>query len=237
MNSINENIKYGKSTIDFNVSFSDRKSLSIQVYPDSSVKVLSPKDATMENIKSKVRSKARWISKHRDYFLSFYPITPPRKFISGETHLYLGKQYRLKVHQSEEERVLLKSGYIIVEVFDIEDKSKIECLMKDWYKNQAKKWFTKLFDSCLTEYPEFKEYSPKLKYRWLKKRWGSCSKDGSIILNLELIKAKKEYIQYVITHELCHLRYFDHSSSFYNLLEDKIPNWKTTKNKLEKMMV
>ena len=67
-------------------------------------------------------------------------------------------------------------------------------------------------------------------------RWGSCTPKGKIILNTELIKAPKPCIEYVITHELCHLLHHDHTKAFFELLEAEMPDWKRWKNKLEKFM-
>jgi predicted metal-dependent hydrolase len=71
----------------------------------------------------------------------------------------------------------------------------------------------------------------------MKKRWGSLSDKGTVTLNTNLIKAPKECIDYVVTHELCHLKYHDHSSEFYKLLDSVIPEWKKIKHKLELSMV
>ena len=90
-------ILYGTKRINFTLTYSSRKTLGIAVMPDSSVLVKAPFNTALEKIKNKVFSRARWIVKQQDYFGSYYTKKSPRKYISGETHLYLGKQYRLKV--------------------------------------------------------------------------------------------------------------------------------------------
>ena len=67
-------------------------------------------------------------------------------------------------------------------------------------------------------------------------RWGSCTAKGKIILNTELIKAPKPCIEYVITHEMCHLLHKNHTKAFYALLQKEMPDWERWKNRLEKMM-
>ncbi|MBU4485696.1 MAG: M48 family metallopeptidase, partial [Candidatus Delongbacteria bacterium] len=74
---------------------------------------------------------------------------------------------------------------------------------------------------------------PKIVVKKMKTRWGSLSQSGILTINIELIKAPKECIDYVITHELCHLKYKDHSPKFYKLLESILPEWKKLKHKLE----
>ncbi|TDE08175.1 YgjP-like metallopeptidase domain-containing protein [Dyadobacter psychrotolerans] len=87
-------IEFGSKTIEFHLEFNDRKSLGITVTPALEVLVKAPIDTTIDKIKEKINKKAPWILKQLSFFLSFHPKTPTRKFVSGETHLYLGRQYR-----------------------------------------------------------------------------------------------------------------------------------------------
>lgn len=231
------NIKYGTSQIDYSLEFSDRKTLGIKVHPDKSVQVIAPVESTVDEVKEKVRTKASWILKQQDFFLSFHPLTPPRKYVSGETHLYLGKQHKLKVKESQTEGVKLSGGVLYVLTKDKADKNRIEKQIKAWYKQKAEIHFTELYEKNLVLANSFEKKPSSLKYRWMDKRWGSCDKEGGIHLNLELIKAPKRCIEYVLVHEFCHLAHHDHSNAFYKLLENRFPNWKETKSKLEKLMV
>jgi predicted metal-dependent hydrolase len=230
-------LQFGNSTISYLLEFAERKTLGIKVFPDKSVQVLAPDNTTVAQIEKKVRSKAPWILRQQDFFLSFHPLTPARRFVSGETHFYLGKQYKLKLRESKSEEVKLISGKIEVFVKDKEDKKRIEFLLKKWYKQKAEIHFEALFTKLLPISKNFYKGTPVLKYRWMQKRWGSCDKHGGIHLNLELIKAPKSFIEYVIIHEFCHLEYLNHSTKFYNLLEKYSPNWRVTKDKLERFMV
>jgi len=230
-------IKYGTSSIKFDLQFADRKTLGIQVHPNSKVYVVAPIDSDLKKIKAKVKSKANWILKQQEFFLSFHPLTPARKYVNGETHLYLGKQYRLKIIQSKKEIVKLKRGYIEIHTIDKKDKDKIKGQLSIWYSNKANFHFANLFNQLLPITKTFYQQKVVLKHRWLKKRWGSCSSKGTITLNTELIKAPRKCIEYVIIHEFCHLAYLNHSKAFYNLLEEKLPNWRETKNYLERFMV
>lgn len=234
---LKETIIYGNTTIYYKLDYADRKTLGIKVYPDKSVHVIAPVNTEIEKVREKVKSKASWIIKQQDFFLSFHPITPPRKFISGETHMYLGKQYRLKVINGEKDSVKLQGGNIIVNLKDTTDTKKIETLLKKWFKSKAEFHFAQLFDEVIPIVKSFYPNTPVLKFRWMEKRWGSCSKSGEILLNTELIKASKKCIEYVIIHELCHLAHLNHSAAFYRLLDKLAPNWRRTKEELEKMMV
>ena len=230
-------ITYGQSTIEYDLDYSERKTLGIKVHPDKSVQVTAPINSDEQDVKEKVLSKASWILKQKDFFLSFHPLTPPRKYVSGETHLYLGKQYRLKVVESDIESVKLSAGWITVSLKDKSNKSRVKRLLRSWYKSKADIHFNQLFKEKLHLTKNLTNESPTLKYRWMEKRWGSCDRNGTIHLNLELIKAPKVCIEYVIIHEMCHLAHLNHSSAFYRLLDKLFPDWRETKQRLEKLMV
>lgn len=232
-----DSVSYGTTIIEYDLEFKPRKTLGIKVHPDKSVKVLAPENSSLDKIRDKIKKKSSWILKQQDYFLSFHPLTPARKFVGGETHLYLGRQYRLRLHESKNETVKLFEGRIHVYVKNKADKKTIEGLLKAWYKEKATQHFEDLFDELKPLSNSFYVGEPKLTYRWMSKRWGSCDKNGKIHLNLELIKAPKKCIEYVIVHELCHLKYLNHSTAFFNLLDKVYPDWKKTKDRLERVMV
>ena len=232
-----DNIQYGNTRIDYSLEYAERKTLGIKVHPDKSVHVIAPINTEEKIVKAKVRTKAAWILKQQDFFLSFHPITPPRRFVSGETHLYLGKQYKLKLKESLKEEVKLVGGLLTVFVNDKADKKKVELLLKAWYKSKANIHFEALFKQLVPLSKSFYSGDPSLKYRWMNKRWGSCDEHGGIHLNLELMKAPKKCIEYVIIHEFCHLSHLNHSRAFWELLNSVLPNWQETKNELERLMV
>jgi hypothetical protein len=232
-----QKITYGTSIIEYSLAFAERKTLGIKVYPDKSVHVIAPTGTSLEKVSEKVHSKAAWVLRQQDFFLSFHPITPPRKFISGETHLYLGKQYRLKLVVDDKETVKLQGGNITVYCKDKGNKQRIEKLLKAWFKSKADLHFNKLFQELAPLAKSFYASTPTLKYKWMDKRWGSCSQKGEVLLNNELIKTPKKCIEYVIIHELCHLAHLNHSAAFYELLGKLSPKWRRTKDELERMMV
>ena len=96
-----DHIQYGATVIDYDIEFAPRKTLSICVNPDSSVCLKAPVDATLEQIQQKVHKRASWILKQKRFFESFGTATTKRQYISGESHLYLGRQYMLRVKESD----------------------------------------------------------------------------------------------------------------------------------------
>ena len=89
-------VQFGTRTIPFTIHYADRKSMGLPVHPDCTVHAIVPTDTTEADIIKRVKLKAGWILKQQDHFASFLPLTPARQFVNGETHLYLGRQYRLK---------------------------------------------------------------------------------------------------------------------------------------------
>jgi len=229
-------IHYGSTKIDFHLVYSDRKSLGITVKPDLTVLVKAPVDSSIGQVKEKLKKKALWIIKQQNYFQKFHPMTPPRKYVGGETHLYLGRQYRLKIHRSLREEVKLREGFINVYVKSYKGSEQVKKLIDEWYKERARLIFNEIFYRINIELKNRKISSDTFIIRDMKKRWGSCTSSKKIIINTELIKAPKRCIEYVIVHEMCHLKYHNHSEPFYKLQSIIMPDWKSWKNKLEIIM-
>lgn len=226
-------IEFGSKTIAYSVLFSERSTLGITVDPEMEVFVKAPIGTTLEKISEKVRKKAPWILKQQHYFLGFYPKLTKRKFISGETHFYMGRQYQLKVTQSENEEVKYKGRSIEVIT---PAKDKVEELLKAWYREKAKIKFAEIAEPIIERFKKYNVEPTALYIQEMSKRWGSCTPKGKIILNPELIKAPKACIEYVITHELCHLVYHDHTQKFIDLQTKEMPDWEKWKEKLEKLL-
>lgn len=233
-------IQFGSRTIDFRLEYSDRKSLGITVTPEMEVLVKAPTGTSIEKVKEKIRKKAPWIIKQQSFFLSFQPKTPKRKYISGETHLYLGRQYQLKVISDklivENESVKLKGKILKVHT---SDKSRVKNLVDDWYLQKAKEKIEPIAQNLFNNFKVKNNLSLitfHFSLRHMPKRWGSCTPKGKIILNPELIKAPKGCIEYVIIHELCHLIYHDHTQKFIDLQTKEMKDWEKWKMKLEKLL-
>jgi predicted metal-dependent hydrolase len=231
-----KSILYGNSRIDFSLKRNDRKTLGIKVYPDGSTVVTAPIETPYEKVTEKVKSKAQWIDKQKDFFMLFEPRSKEKLYESGESHLYLGKNYRLKINESNTNSVKLKGGYIMINIKDKHNKKTIEKELKKWYKSKAIIHFHDLFDNRLSLAKELSDIETSLNFKWFNNRWGSCFKDGTVSLNLDLIKAPKECIDYVIVHEMCHLVHHNHSKKFYTVLDKKLPNWRDLKEKLERLL-
>lgn len=226
-------IRYGTKIISFTVCFMSRRTLEISVYPDLSVVVKAPNGKTLDEVKERVHKKAGWIIEQKRFFSLYLPQAPARKYVSGESHYYLGRQYRLKVITSDKEEVKLSRGNFYVHTRDFHDSCQIRKLMQSWYKDHARQHFLRRLEVCLPKIGKHLTQESELSVRKMKTRWGSCSGNGRITLNSHLIKAPTPCIDYVICHELCHLVHPNHSKAFYRLLTQAMPDWQDNKKRLE----
>lgn len=226
-------IKYGSHIIECEILSTGRKTMEIAVHPDSSVVVKIPAGTALVKINERIRKRAKWIIRQQNYFKQFQPLTPKRSYIAGETHLYLGRQYRLKTIEEGTPEVKLIRGFFKVSGVKKDNSAAIEGQLRQWYKEKARIHYEERLDKCFPAFARLGYTKPKIQIRQMKRRWGSLTKNGVMILNMDLIKAPKECIDYVITHELCHLKYHNHSAAFYKLLERVMPDWEKIKHKLE----
>jgi predicted metal-dependent hydrolase len=228
---------WGARTIDFTLLYGDRKTMEIAVCPDSSVVVKAPLDSSMELIINKLTKRSRWIVRQMDYFGQFNPKTTVRSYVSGETHLYLGRQYRLKLLQGMENSVRLTRGFFYVTTRAEPTPEMARKLLEVWYLEKAREQFSKSLDRCWLKLKDYAVARPHVSIRRMQKRWGSLSNNGTMTINRDLIRAPRECIDYVVTHELCHLIYPYHRPEFYTLLESVMPGWEKVKHRLELSMV
>ena len=228
---------FGEKLIEFDVIRSNRKTLGISVKSDSSVYVRSPKDKSLADVIAKVKHKAPWILKQIDRFDTLRPLISEKEYVSGESFYYLGRQYRLKViSTTDKEEVKMSNGYIKV-IEKHNDRERIKYLLDNWYLEKARTYFYKKLNFTLAKVKHLGIQPNSIIIRKLKTRWGSCSRKGNLSLNTHLIKAPSHCIEYVIMHEICHLKYFNHSKDYYMLLNKMMPDWELRKKRIEKVII
>jgi predicted metal-dependent hydrolase len=232
-----EQVEYGTKKINFHLKRVNRKTLGIEVHPDLSVWAIAPEKASIQDVKNKIIKRGKWIIKQQHYFEQFVPRTPERMYISGETHLYLGKRYVLHIKMGVENSVKLIGGELIVQH---KGENPDECIKKqltEWYFQHANLKFNSILNERVKLFSDYKIITPILEIRRMKNRWGSCHNTGKIILNPEIIKAPSRCIEYVINHELCHLVHPNHGKEFYDLQQKMMPEWERWKMKLERILI
>jgi predicted metal-dependent hydrolase len=225
-------ITWGTVEIPYRYGFSRRKTLGISVHPDRSVTVKAPNGTSQETIRKFVHRRAGWINRAWRDFEQYLPRQPERRYVSGETHRYLGRQYRLKLEQGEADSVKFLRGYLWVTTRDEPSPERVKSLLEGWYRAHAKAVFGERLHVCHQRAAREGIQLPVLQIRKMVSRWGSYSAAGRITLNLALIKAPKECIDYVILHELCHFRVKHHGPRFWRLMERLLPDFEELRKKL-----
>jgi predicted metal-dependent hydrolase len=229
-------IAYAGQSIDYRARHSARKTLAISVDPDGAVEVVAPTGTGQHIIEQRLLRRAGWVLQQRRYFEQFHPRTPERRYVSGETHLYLGRQYRLKIEGGDENSVRLKGGYFWVTITGGAAPERVRSLLVEWYREHAENKLADRFEAIVARYSRIVPGTPSLAIRPMQRRWGSFSGRGRITLNVDLIRAPLPCIDYVIVHELAHSRHPNHSRAFFDLLSLMMPDWEKRKLALERML-
>jgi predicted metal-dependent hydrolase len=234
-------IAYGTETIRYRiVKRKRRRTLGIEVHPDGTVLALRPTGCSDEQVAAKVNKRASWISRKLQYFQQFTHASPTRHYLSGESHRFLGRQYRLRIlgtGNGSNPKVTVTRNEILVQAHIRPNPMETRRLLESWYLRQAKNVFASLLDENFSQFQKHGHERPKLTVRSMQTRWGSLSESGQMTLNPRLMQAPKPCIEYVIVHELCHLMHKDHSPEFWYLLSKVMPDWQERKQKLEESLL
>lgn len=211
---------------EYEIRYSDRKTLNISVERDRSIVVRAPKHVTEEKIQAVVHSRQEWIKDKLAHVQKYPAVVEPKEFVSGESLLYLGKNYQLSLVNEPIEGVQFNQRFIISQ----DNQHKANEMFREWYINQAKKKIK----------PVAQRYAKRLgveyeecKVSEMKYRWGSCTPKGNIIFNWRIIKAPMQVVEYLVAHELAHLIEPNHTDQFWHILSIQIPNYSKHKEWLK----
>lgn len=232
MNNMKQTFEYGRFSYDYHLEFSDRKTLGIVVRPDLQIIIKAPCDAKIDEIETFMKRKWKWLDKQIRELGKFHKKYYERKYVSGESFKYLGRQYLLLVEKADFDRVKLDHGRLnIYTSKSVNNYTYNKKLLEYWYESRRSIIFKRQYFAALKLF-EFDKI-PQFHTRTMEKRWGSYSNNKKIILNPKLIEAPTEAIYYVCVHELCHTIVSRHDGLFYQELEKRMPNWRTIKENLE----
>ena len=225
---------YGNERIEFTRSLrsGDVNRVLIKVHPDCKVVANAPINASNQDVIDAVKQRARWIHGKLEKFREQIAHVTPRRYVSGESHYYLGRQYVLKIENTsikEKQYVKLLRGKLEIHT---SSKRKVKELLLNWYKLRARDIFNRRLDELLPQTLWVKE-RPAIRIQTMKTQWGSCSPGGRLTLNPYLVRAPRECIDYVILHELCHIAEHNHSDKFYRLMKRVMPKWESVKERLD----
>lgn len=213
--------------IDYQVKFSDRKTITITVERDRAINVRAPIGTDPEKIRQLVESKKLWLYEKLKNVQKYSLDQPVKEFVSGETVLYLGKKYRLEIEKSTEENIRFAGKFVIAAV----SQQRAGEVFKNWYKKQA-----------AVKIPvRVEQYAKNLGVHYnkvlisdLKYRWGSCTPKDNLNFNWRLIKAPMYVVDYVIVHELAHFLESNHTQRFWTIVEIQAPKYRKAKEWLKK---
>lgn len=212
---------------------SNRRTLGISVHPDGSIELAAPQRAAVEDILAKVAKRESWIRRQQRAFTVMNAKRGVRRFCSGATHRYLGSQYRLKIIRGASQAVKLAGGYFHVTA-QRESEVEVAELLNSWMRERAKEQFSRRVERWHQWCQRERLPTPRVVLRSMPKRWGSAHRDGRIALNPDLVRTPSVCIDYVIAHEICHLKHPSHAPAFYRLLDQLLPQWRNAKDRLER---
>ena len=202
-----------------------RKRLALVVETDGEVQCRIPMRCSQRTAEGFILAHQDWIlrtiarMKQRDG-------RPRPQYAEDAEHYFLGQRYYLKLHQSLSCKAQVHNAALHVRAAP-DDPAQIQNRLEDWYRSHAILIFNQRLSALVDCFGL--QTASSLKVRKMKAKWGSCSQSGVITLNLWLITQDIKAIDYVILHELCHLRHFDHTPAFYAYLAEFMPDWRARK--------
>lgn len=220
--------QYGTRYIDFNIVFKERKTMSIEVEPSGEVTVISPLELNENIILEKVKPKANWIVKKQYEVNSININKINREAVSGESYLYLGRNYSLLIEDKDSKEITVKlfRGKFIVSTYT-RDQEEIKSALEKWYR---KKTLLRVKER-VNYFKEYFSVKPKeIKVKEQKKRWASCTSNNELLFNWRCSMAPANVLDYIVVHEMVHILYKDHSSEFWDKVASIIPDFESRRN-------
>ncbi|MCO4782341.1 MAG: M48 family metallopeptidase [Candidatus Cloacimonetes bacterium] len=231
-------INYQNEEIRFEIIYSKRRTFGIKVSGDGSVIARSPNNVDETEVITFVKNHSKWILKQRRLLIeSRSDKVFTQSYEQGQLHRYLGNEYILKVSFSKRRGVNLFEKSLIVKTPKPDESKDVERTLRAFYKAQAQQILPQMIEKSWSKFKHFNLDPPEYKYRFLKRKWGTCRIDGLITLNLELMKEDMDCIEYVIIHEMCHLLVPNHSKKFYDLMDTMLENHRDIEDRLDKIII
>ena len=201
----------------------DRKKTASIYFENNLVKVSVPRFLSEDRVRDLITKRTSWIESKLKEKSEKY-ISKPNKYINGEVFYYLGGDYRLKVVTGDRASIKMKNGYLVATILDaVAEQEQIKPLLEDWYQSHAEA----LLKEKIKRFAKIVGVTPKsVSVKNYKSRWGSCSNRGEISFNWRIVLAPHHIIDYVVVHELCHLLEHNHSSKYWKLVEQHVPDWR-----------
>jgi predicted metal-dependent hydrolase len=235
----NDSIEADSRIIDYEIVYSKkRKRAEIVIRPDLKVEFRAPQGLSPEIIKKMVNRKAGWICKKLESFESNKLPDQRKQYIEGEIYHYLGVQYPLKIIALDSIKTpftALKGSELMVTVPGKTPEDLFPSLVKKAVWNFYRERTEEEVEYIIEGYSKKFEIAPPVfKVKYQKRRWGSCSAENVLRINFQLTMAPPEQLEYVVVHELCHVKEKNHSARFWKLVGELMPGYETHRKDLKK---
>lgn len=223
--------QYGTRYIEFKVQYRNRKTMSIEVDSNGDIIVIAPMNTEDTVIINKVKSKAAWIVQKQYEVRNINVNKINREAVSGESYLYLGRNYTMQLFNNNDENkifIRLFRGKFIVNTYTSSEE-KIKEALEKWYRQKA---LLKIRERIKYYEPYFEEKVHEVKVKEQKKRWASCTNNNVLLFNWRCVMAPVYILDYIVVHEMCHMRYKNHSKEFWEYLYTVMPDYEARREYL-----
>jgi predicted metal-dependent hydrolase len=232
-----QRIQYDEGNFDYIIERTRRRTVAIYIDPQRGVVVRAPKRASDREIRGFLLKKAPWILRMLVEVQQRAIEMPSHTYLDGDIFLYLGEPLTLRMALMSEGGATRKSGvnilgqYLVVSLKPGIPSDKVSDILRKWYIARAREL---LNERVLFYSAELNLMPNKIAIRNQSRRWGSCSSKGNVNLNWKLVMAPSAVLDYVVAHELCHLRYPNHRPEFWRLLVSVMPDYGEQRQWLKK---
>ncbi|HNY60402.1 MAG TPA: SprT family zinc-dependent metalloprotease [Bacteroidales bacterium] len=207
--------------IDITIEKTERKkTVSIFIERDSSVRVLAPASASNETIETAIKSKEYLIFSKLAKWKELNQGKVNREYVNGQSFLYLGRNYRLKLTEDQNVPLKISGGFFLL---DKKYLPKAEKVFKDFYKEKG---LLKIKERIKVHEDKFSIKPTSVKVLDLQNRWASWTPKNGLNFHWKCVMAPVSVLDYIIMHEMVHLKYPNHSADFWNELDKKMPNFR-----------
>jgi predicted metal-dependent hydrolase len=219
--------------LDVRVQVSERRrSVRLTVERDAVITATVPPRTDQEELAKIIRGKRRWLygklSAHAAH-AEDRPPRPPRQYVSGEGFFYLGRSHRLLVVADAPTAVRLVRGRLELRRDDLDEAPRH---LVQWYRARGGSWLPRRIDAWAVR---MNIQFSALRVRPLGYRWGSCSPDGGVNLHWAVMQLPPDLLDYVLVHELAHLRQHDHGTEFWRRVERTMPDYQARRDRLRRL--
>ena len=230
-------VRFGGTTIQYHVRRSARRRKTVDITVDGTgVQVAVPQDTPDEDVRDIVHRRAPWILAHAPETLLE---ALPKGFVSGETLPYLGRNVRMVVSVGDVRAPEVRFDHWRLRITvprDLSEGNRSGCIRRAvvaWYRRRAEARLATIVERW---WPRFGGREPyRLLIRDQRQRWGSCAPDGTLRFNWRLAMLRPDLAEYVVVHELAHLRVRNHSTEFWNLLSRAMPDAQERRRRLREV--